>query len=100
MLAAFEVSEEDILRDVIYTLQGIDGRYVKYDPIEDAFQVDSRIGVPRATRDQVRKICELGWIYKRVREFVEVAGNFDGGLVLQVQRSLLFTHYLGFCCCY
>ncbi len=77
------MSEEDLLRDVIYTLQGIDGRYVKYDSVADSFQVDPRVGVPRATRDQISKICELGWIYKRVRDFVE-AGGFSGGLVLQV----------------
>ena len=42
-LAAYEVSEALILRDLIYTFQGIDGKYIKFDQEQDGFRVDPEV---------------------------------------------------------
>ena len=42
-LASYEVSEALILRDLIYTFQGIDGKYIKFDQDQDGFRVDPEV---------------------------------------------------------
>lgn len=42
--ASFEVTEEVIVRDLVYVFQGIEGKYIKYSHSEDAFRLDSQVG--------------------------------------------------------
>ncbi|XP_031256517.1 gamma-tubulin complex component 3 [Pistacia vera] len=65
-----EVSEEVIVRDVLYCCQGIDGRYVKFDASVDGYVLLHSVKVPRATRVMVRKLCELGWLFRKVKGYV------------------------------
>ena len=51
-------------------MQGIDGRYIKFDVVTDGYAVDRKIAVLQPTRDLVQRICELGWLFGKVREFV------------------------------
>lgn len=67
---SFEVPEAALLRDVIFALQGIDGRYVRFDEGRDAYVVAPEVGVPLPTRLLVRRITELGWMYRRVSAYV------------------------------
>lgn len=66
-----EVTEMALARDVLYACQGIDGRYVKFDKELDGFAVDEAFKVPRATRVLVRRLCEVGWLYRRVHEHIK-----------------------------
>ncbi|KAL0486928.1 Tubgcp3 [Acrasis kona] len=93
---SFEVSEDEVLRDVIYALQGIDGKHVKYDSVEDCFQIDPLVGMPRSTRDQISKLCELGWMYMRISRFVQEVSGYGQGLVIQAFASAIeheLSHY-------
>ncbi|PIM97651.1 Gamma-tubulin complex, DGRIP91/SPC98 component [Handroanthus impetiginosus] len=65
-----EVSEVVLVRDVLYACQGIDGKYVKFDEKADAFELPELIKVPRATRIMVRKLCELGWLFRKVKGYI------------------------------
>ncbi|KAG6743894.1 hypothetical protein POTOM_052597 [Populus tomentosa] len=65
-----EVSEEVLVRDVLYACQGIDGKYVKFDANVDGYVLLDSIKVPRATRVMVRKLCELGWLFRKVRGYI------------------------------
>ncbi|PUZ70920.1 hypothetical protein GQ55_2G274200 [Panicum hallii var. hallii] len=65
-----EVSEAALVRDVLYACQGIDGRYVRYDKAGDAYNLPDGVRVPRSTRTLVRKLCELGWLFRKVRGFI------------------------------
>ncbi|CAD6219030.1 unnamed protein product [Miscanthus lutarioriparius] len=65
-----EVSEAALVRDVLYACQGIDGRYVRYDKSVDAYDLPDGVRVPRSTRTLVRKLCELGWLFRKVRGFI------------------------------
>ena len=42
-LASYEVSEALIVRDLIFTFQGIDGKYIHYNQDEDGFRVDPQV---------------------------------------------------------
>lgn len=65
-----EVSEEDLVRDVLYASQGIDGKFVKFDKSVDGYVLPESVRVPRATRIMVRKLCELGWLFRKVKGYV------------------------------
>lgn len=65
-----EVSEEVLVRDVLYACQGIDGKYIKFDDGLDGYALLDSVRVPRATRVMVRKLCELGWLFRKVKGYV------------------------------
>ncbi|KAL5707865.1 Gamma-tubulin complex component 3 [Ranunculus cassubicifolius] len=65
-----EVSEGVLVRDVLYACQGIDGKYVKFDKNLDGYVVLESIKVPRAMKIMVRKLCELGWLFKKVKGYI------------------------------
>ncbi|KAH7425118.1 hypothetical protein KP509_11G040600 [Ceratopteris richardii] len=66
-----EISEGALVRDVLYACQGIDGRYVKFEKELDGFIVDEAFRVPRATRMLVRKLCEVGWLFRKVQQHID-----------------------------
>uniref|UniRef100_A0A453KXP7 Gamma tubulin complex component protein N-terminal domain-containing protein n=1 Tax=Aegilops tauschii subsp. strangulata TaxID=200361 RepID=A0A453KXP7_AEGTS len=59
-----------LVRDVLYACQGIDGRYVRYDKASDTYDLPEGVRVPRSTRTLVRKLCEVGWLFRKVRGFI------------------------------
>lgn len=65
-----EVSEEVLVRDVLYCCQGIDGKCVKFNTMVDGYCLSDLVKVPRATRVMVRKLCELGWLFRKVRGYI------------------------------
>ncbi|KAI9122320.1 hypothetical protein K1719_007009 [Acacia pycnantha] len=65
-----EVSEEVLVKDVLYACQGVDGKYVKFDNNLDGYVLSQLIKVPRATRAMVHKLCELGRLFKKVTGYI------------------------------
>ena len=65
-----QVPEGVLVRDVIFAMQGIDGQFIKFDKSVDGFVVQRGHGVPGPTRDLVRRICESGWLYRKVSSAV------------------------------
>ncbi|KAJ0809165.1 putative gamma-tubulin complex component protein [Helianthus annuus] len=71
------VSEEVLVRDVLYCCQGIEGKYVLFDESIDGYALPDTIRVSKPARIMVRKLCELGWLFKKVKEYVsETMENF------------------------
>ncbi|KAF7804161.1 gamma-tubulin complex component 3 [Senna tora] len=65
-----EVSEEVLVRDVLYACQGVDGKHLKFDNNIDGYVLSELIKVPRATRTMVHKLCELGRLFKKVIGYI------------------------------
>lgn len=87
---ASEVPESRLLRDLVFVLQGIDGDLIKRDYAADAFAVDTQLGVSRPVRDQISKLAELGWLFARVRRYIELSSDERaGGLVAKAFCSAL-----------
>jgi len=70
---SFEIPEEALVRDVVFVLQGIDGQHIKFDVAADSYIVDPAVGIPKPTRELLRRLCELGWMFRRVRSHVASA---------------------------
>lgn len=65
-----EVTEEVLVRDVLYACQGIDGKYVKFDNNSDGYVLSNLIKASRATRTMIRKLCEMGWLFRKVKGYI------------------------------
>ncbi|WCJ34041.1 Gamma-tubulin complex component 3 [Euphorbia peplus] len=65
-----EVSEEVLVRDVLYACQDIDGKYVKFDMNVDGYVLLDTVKVARPTRLMIRKLCELGWLFRKVKRYI------------------------------
>ncbi|KAG0446742.1 hypothetical protein HPP92_028683 [Vanilla planifolia] len=65
-----EVTESALVRDVIYASQGIDGRYIRFDRSTDGYDLPQSLKVVRPTRTIVRCLCELGWLFRKVRGYI------------------------------
>lgn len=65
-----EVTEEVLVRDVLYACQGIDGKFVKFNEKVDGYVLPDGVRIPRATRIMVRKLCELGWLFRKVKGYI------------------------------
>ncbi|KAL6523202.1 Gamma-tubulin complex component 3 [Orobanche gracilis] len=70
-----EVSEVVLVRDVLYACQGIDGKYVKFDEKADAYVLPELIKVPKVTRIMVRQLCELGWLFRKIKGYITESMN-------------------------
>ena len=82
-LASHEVSEAILLREIIYIFQGIEGKVIKLDQSNDAYRIDSKLGVPRSVRDLVNKLAELGWLYRKIRKYLDAhAGWMTSSILL------------------
>ncbi|XP_077987696.1 gamma-tubulin complex component 3 homolog [Glandiceps talaboti] len=68
---SFEISESVLVRDVIYAFQGIEGQYLKQDSSGQGFTLDPNAGISRPCRDVIKKLSELGWLYMRIRKYVD-----------------------------
>ncbi|KAG8763621.1 Microtubule-nucleating Tub4p (gamma-tubulin) complex component [Ceratobasidium sp. 423] len=82
--------EDLLLRDVLYLLQGISGKYVRFDSSKSKeeqyviFVEDGTYTIPPPTRTLIHRLSELGYLFTRVSEFVQLkAGKPTVGLIEQ-----------------
>jgi len=87
-----QVREQDIVRDLLYVFQGIEGKLIQYSFAEDAFVLQHSLMVTPSTRKIINELCELGWLFKKVNDWlkrnVETSASMD---VNQVTQALCFS---------
>jgi gamma-tubulin complex component 3 len=101
-----EVPETELLRDVIYLLQGINGKHVGFEVVQKLpstevgvdqsaerllrvrFEEGERVISP-STRHLVHRIAELGRLYRRISEFAQQQQTEETGLIKQVRREVV-----------
>ncbi|KAF9133299.1 Gamma-tubulin complex component 3 [Mortierella sp. 14UC] len=66
-----EVEESDLLRDLIFVFQGIDGKLVKLGAESGTCTIDPWLNISHSTRGLVSRLTELGWLYKKVNQYVQ-----------------------------
>ncbi|ORZ32234.1 Spc98 family-domain-containing protein [Catenaria anguillulae PL171] len=76
---SYQVPELVIIKDLLFVLQGIDGRLMKWDPNLSEFVLDPNVGIPRPTRDLIRRIGELGYLYKSIADYLTTTRLATGG---------------------
>ena len=78
-----DVTEDTIVRELLFVFQGIDGQFIKYQILEDAYVLSPQVTVSPSTHKLISELCELGWLYKRVNEWL-VRNGADQASVNQV----------------
>ena len=76
------VREEELVRELVYVFQGIQGSLITLDSSTGKFSLGRQLKMPDHQRAVVVKLCEVGRLYGEVREFTEMrAGETSYGLV-------------------
>ncbi|ETV97580.1 hypothetical protein H310_09480 [Aphanomyces invadans] len=81
--AAIDIPEAVLLQEVLYAFQGIDSKYIFYNPSIDRFEVARHVGVSLPMRDLIRKLTEVGWLYNRIQQFLARSAMSSDGVVIQ-----------------
>ncbi|GBG29500.1 Gamma-tubulin complex component 3 [Hondaea fermentalgiana] len=83
-------TEALLVRDVLFVFQGIDGHLIKFSPENDAYSLSPLVTLPKAQRKLAQKLCELGWLFRRISGYVNQTLHVDSlGLVSQSFSSAL-----------
>ena len=85
------LTEEVLVRELLFVMQNIDGVYLKWDASVDAFTFAKPVALPAGARQLVGRLCELGWLYRQVHGYIHAAkdGGANAGLVPQSFRHSL-----------
>lgn len=87
-----EVNEDTIVRELLFVFQGIDGMLIKYQLLEDAYVLSTTVTVSPSTHKLICELCELGWLFKKVSDWVNRNGGDSVNMqVNQVTQSLCFA---------
>lgn len=86
------MNEDTIVRELIFVFQGIDGQLIKYSLLEDSFILAPQVTVSPSTHKLICELCEMGWLYKKVADWVaKNGGDTLYTQVNQVTQSLCFA---------
>lgn len=75
LLSGQVISEAQLVRDMLYVFQGIDGDIVRWRP--DIRAYDAPDNVPPAARALIRRLGELGWTYSHIQQSIAAIDNTD-----------------------
>ncbi|CAL5229384.1 g12698 [Coccomyxa viridis] len=82
-----EVAETSLVRDVLCACQGFDGHYVRYNPRAvgglGGFDIAPEAGIPRVQRQLMLRICELGWLFRKLERTVKEAASEDSSSAIR-----------------
>lgn len=65
-----DYDERDLLRDVLYSMQSIQGASIKYVPSHKAFRIPHDVNIPAPVKRLAHRLSEMGFLFARVRDFV------------------------------
>ena len=85
---SLDISESDLLREILFAFQGIDGNYIVFSPSENSFVVKSTVNLSPPIQKMVYQLCEAGWLFRKVTDFIQNAQYNSKGLIYE---SLCYT---------
>jgi hypothetical protein len=85
------IYEQDLVKDLIFVFQGIDGHYITYTSNlnNSAFYLNPKIQFNDNVVDIVSHLCELGYLYKKVREQLNYFN--EANIPSQIIQSFCFS---------
>ena len=58
-----EVSEVELLKDLLYVFQGIDGHIIRYDASSDHYLIDSKVTRGSRCMFRIDMMCRWAWLH-------------------------------------
>lgn len=68
------VLESSLIRDVLFTFHGSEGKFFSYSRLDDKFSIKQDI--PDTFKYMAEHLAELGWLYKRLEKFLKHNSDF------------------------
>jgi len=75
--STLNITEKDIVTDLLYVLVGINGKYIKYNPNKDSYVLIDGIPWEEYLYDIVYSISEVGWLYYKINKYISFYKNSD-----------------------
>ncbi|XP_041358285.1 gamma-tubulin complex component 3 homolog [Gigantopelta aegis] len=88
---SFEIPEASLIKDLMYCFQGIEGKWIKFDSGRESYRIDPQAGIPKAVRQLISKLAECGWLYNKIKHYVE-SRSFDKAFGLVGQSFCTALH--------
>jgi len=66
---SMNITEKDLVTDLLYVLVGIDGKYIKFNSLTDSYILVDNIPWEENIYDIVNSISEVGWLFKRINKY-------------------------------
>jgi len=90
-------AEIELLREVLFAFQGLNGRILVADPSNDLrYKINSQYSIPPCERQLVMRLTHIGWLFNKVNKYCEhtlknetlgyVCQSFASALQEEVQR--------------
>ena len=73
--SSLNITEKDIVTDLLFVLVGIDGKYIKYNSNKDTYILDENIPWEENLYDIVYYISEVGWLYYKINKYISFYKN-------------------------
>ena len=87
--SSLNITEKDLVTDLLYVLVGIDGQYIKYNSNYDSYILIDNIPWEENIYDIVNSISEVGWLFYKIKKYISFYNtSHNNSLYIQ---SLLFS---------
>lgn len=61
------ISESELIKDIVFSFQGIDGKILRKEPSTGGFVIDSRLSLSRSQKAIVQRLAELGFLHNQIK---------------------------------
>jgi gamma-tubulin complex component 3 len=86
-----DLTEDEILRDLLFCFNGVSGNHIQYDAKIDAFALKNNTPVSEQVRSLVNQLAEIAWLHFKIQNFLNVPLQSMAAQALQlaVKEELL-----------
>jgi gamma-tubulin complex component 3 len=78
-----ELLRKGIVRELLFTFQGIESACIHFQKNKEAFELDPRLDFDRNEREIIIRLGEMGVLYQKIKNFLDVQSSSMTGLVSQ-----------------
>lgn len=88
------ITEKDIINDLIFIFQGIDGHFINFNTVTNSYTLNSLLPFNDNIIEIVSVLTELGWLYRKVNNFInffnkaEIPSQFIQSFSFAIQTEL------------
>jgi gamma-tubulin complex component 3 len=58
------------VRDLLFVFQGIDGQYITFELLSDAYTLSQNVSVSPSTLKLINELCEVGWLFRKINDWL------------------------------
>eukprot|EP01080_Neovahlkampfia_damariscottae_P002610 gene2610-3570_t len=72
-----DFSENQLVKDLIFIFQGLDGKYLKFNSKNQVYEFSKRIDASKRIQNHIKQISEIGFLMKKIQSFINQKSNFS-----------------------